>query len=81
MGTHSKSSFTGQLQINLLHVFSTGAVFLDGADIRSLDVRWLRQQLGKVDQEPALFALSIADNIRLGKPAASDTEVVEAAKR
>ena len=41
----------------------------------------MRQQLGKVDQEPALFALSIADNIRLGKPAASDAEVVEAAKR
>ena len=54
---------------------------IDGSDVRDLDVRWLRGQMGKVEQEPVLFALSIADNIRLGNPAASDAEIVAAAKR
>jgi ABC-type multidrug transport system fused ATPase/permease subunit len=59
----------------------TGVVTIDGSDVRDLDLRWLRGQMGKVEQEPALFALSIADNIRLGNPAASDVEVIAAAKR
>ncbi|TMW58858.1 hypothetical protein Poli38472_007003 [Pythium oligandrum] len=58
----------------------SGVVKLDGVDIRDLNVRWLRQQVGLVGQEPALFATSIMENIRHGQPEASDDEVIEAAK-
>ena len=49
--------------------------------VRSLDSRWLRGELiGYVGQEPTLFAGTVADNIRYGKPEASDIEVREAAR-
>ncbi|KAG1683926.1 hypothetical protein DVH05_012501 [Phytophthora capsici] len=57
-----------------------GSVQIDGEDIRSLNVKWLRQQIGLVGQEPVLFATSIMENIRHGRPDASDSEVIEAAK-
>lgn len=43
-----------------------GAVFLDGVNVQDLNLRWLRQQISLVSQEPTLFATSIADNIRHG---------------
>jgi len=45
-----------------------GEVCLDGVDIRRLQLRFLRSQLGLVSQEPTLFATTIAENIRYGKP-------------
>jgi ATP-binding cassette, subfamily B (MDR/TAP), member 1 len=57
-----------------------GTVKLDGVDVRDLNVKWLRRQIGLVGQEPALFATSIMENIRHGLPTASDDEVIEAAK-
>ncbi|ETP24505.1 hypothetical protein F441_02505 [Phytophthora nicotianae CJ01A1] len=57
-----------------------GSVKIDGEDVRSLNVKWLRQQIGLVGQEPVLFATSIMENIRHGRSSASDSEVVEAAK-
>lgn len=58
-----------------------GAVELDGVDIRSLDPSWLRGEvIGFINQEPVLFGTSIMENIRFGRPDASDAEVHEAAK-
>jgi ATP-binding cassette subfamily B protein len=57
-----------------------GRVTLDGVDIRDLDTAWLRGQIGIVSQEPVLFATSIADNIRYGRPSATDAEVQAAAE-
>ena len=57
-----------------------GAVLLDGRDIRGLNVRWLRQQIGLVSQEPALFATSIRENLMYGKEAATDEEIFTAAR-
>ncbi|CAO2839502.1 unnamed protein product [Amaranthus hypochondriacus] len=57
-----------------------GQVLVDGHDIKSLKLRWLRQQIGLVSQEPALFATSIKENILLGRPDASLAEVEEAAR-
>ena len=57
-----------------------GTITLDGRDINTLDVKWLRGQLGLVGQEPALFSMSILENIRLGKPGATLEEVQEAAR-
>lgn len=57
-----------------------GQVTLDGVDLRELDPRWLREQVGAVSQEPILFATSIADNVRYGRPSATDDEVRDALK-
>lgn len=43
-----------------------GTVFLDGRDIRSLNVKWLRQQIGLVSQEPTLFATTVRGNVEHG---------------
>jgi ATP-binding cassette subfamily B protein len=56
-----------------------GQILLDGRDLRTIAPRSLREQIGAVMQEPVLFAESIAENIRYGKPGASDDEVRQAA--
>ena len=58
---------------------SAGAVFLDGHDLRQLNVAWLRRAVGLVSQEPALLATSLAENIAFGKEGASREEVMAAA--
>lgn len=57
-----------------------GQVLIDGKDIRKLNLRSLRQHMGLVQQEPALFSTSIYDNIRYGKENATEGEIIEAAK-
>jgi ATP-binding cassette subfamily B protein len=57
-----------------------GVIRLDGHDLRSLDARWLRTQIGTVAQEPVLFSTAVATNIRYGRPEASDAEVEAAAR-
>ncbi|KAF9685555.1 hypothetical protein SADUNF_Sadunf03G0066700 [Salix dunnii] len=57
-----------------------GKILLDGNDIRDLDLKWLRQQIGLVNQEPALFATSIRENILYGKYNATLEEITRAAK-
>lgn len=59
---------------------SKGTITLDGHPYTELDARWLRQQVGVVAQEPLLFSTTIADNIRYGRPQATDTEVEAAAR-
>ena len=69
--------------INLLPRFfdpQQGQVLIDGVDIRELPLRGLRSHLGLVTQETQLFDQSIRENIRLGRPGASDDEVEEAAR-
>lgn len=53
---------------------------MDGHDIKTLKLRWVRQQIGLVSQEPALFATTIKQNILLGRPDATTLEIEEAAK-
>ena len=54
---------------------------IDGVDLRDLDPKWLRgRAIGYINQEPVLFATSIMENIRYGRPGATDQEVIEAAK-
>jgi len=57
---------------------TSGRVALDGTDLRELDPAWLRAIVGVVSQEPVLFSTSIADNVRYGRPGASDAEVLTA---
>ena len=48
-------------------------------NVKDINVKWLRQHIGIVSQEPVLFDMSIADNIRMGKDDASQQEIEEAA--
>ncbi len=69
--------------INLITRFydvADGAIYIDGTDIRDVQQAALRSQMGVVPQDSFLFSASIADNIRYGKPTATDDEVAAAAK-
>ena len=57
-----------------------GTVNLDGVDIKTLDLKWYRSNIGLISQEPTLFATSILENVRFGRPAATDEEVYEACR-
>ncbi|KAM4600373.1 ATP-dependent translocase ABCB1 [Polymixia lowei] len=57
-----------------------GSVCIDGHDIRSLNVRYLREMIGVVSQEPILFATTIAENIRYGRPDVTQHEIEQATK-
>lgn len=59
---------------------TSGQLLLDGNDIKTLKLKWLRQQIGLVSQEPALFATSIKENVLLGRPDATQIEIEEAAR-
>jgi ATP-binding cassette, subfamily B, beta-glucan exporter len=59
----------------------SGAIFIDGVDIRGFTLTGLRRNIGVVFQETLLFNRSIADNLRVGKPDAGEEELREAAGR
>lgn len=69
--------------INLLMRFydpQKGKIELDGTDVRSLTLKTLRQNVGIVLQDTFLFADTVMENIRFGRPGASDEECIEAAR-
>ena len=74
-----KSTAMGLLQ--RLDDPQTGAIRIDGVDITEVTLDSLRAQIGVVFQESLLFYRSIADNLRVGKPDASDAEMEEAARQ
>uniref|UniRef100_A0A4W4E5J6 ABC-type xenobiotic transporter n=1 Tax=Electrophorus electricus TaxID=8005 RepID=A0A4W4E5J6_ELEEL len=57
-----------------------GTVCIDGHDIRTLNVRYLRELIGVVSQEPVLFATTIAENIRYGREDVTQEEIQQAAR-
>ncbi|CAD2215713.1 ATP-binding protein cassette, subfamily B (MDR/TAP), member 1 [Angomonas deanei] len=58
-----------------------GAVLVDGVDMRELDLKQWRDQIGIVSQEPNLFAGSMMENVRVGKHDATEEEVIAACKQ
>ncbi|XP_047049013.1 ABC transporter B family member 10-like [Lolium rigidum] len=58
----------------------SGDIIIDGQNIKELDLKSLRRNIGSVSQEPALFSGTIMDNLRIGKMDATDEEIIEAAK-
>lgn len=58
-----------------------GSICVDGVDVRDLKLKCLRNNIGIVQQDVYLFAGSIIENIRYGRPDATDEEVYEAAKK
>jgi len=78
MSGGGKSSF-----VSLIPRFfdvTEGEILLDGKDIRSFKVRSLRDKIGMVAQDNILFSESVKSNILLGRPGASDEDVIQAAK-
>jgi len=58
----------------------SGHIYIDGKDIKSVNLKSLRRHIALVQQEPALFATTIYENIVYGREGASEAEVYEAAK-
>ena len=77
---------TGSGKSTLVHLIgrfydpTTGTVLVDGRDVRTVNLDDLRHQIGIVAQEALLFSASIADNIALGRPDATQEEIERAAK-
>ncbi|XP_077300096.1 mitochondrial potassium channel ATP-binding subunit [Arctopsyche grandis] len=81
VGTSGNGKSTIAALLERFYDVNDGKVTIDGHDVRNLDPNWLRgRALGYINQEPVLFATSIKENIRYGKPDASDFEVERAAK-
>ena len=57
-----------------------GQILLDGEPIHEIKLGWLREQIGVVSQEPVLISTTIEENIRYGKPEATDADVAAAAQ-
>ena len=74
-----KSTIIGLLQ--RFYDPQAGTLMLDGVDIRTLNLRWLRQQIGVVGQEPVLFEGTVAENIGYGREGATEGEIEEAAQQ
>lgn len=78
---------TGSGKSSLVHLIprfydaTGGRVTLDGVDVRELDERTLRRCIGVALQEAVLFSGTVRDNIRYGRPDATDEEVVAAARK
>ncbi|KAG6613136.1 multidrug resistance protein ABC superfamily [Phytophthora cinnamomi] len=69
--------------ISLLERFydpSSGSILLDGRDVRTLNVKWLRSQIGLVSQEPVLFATTIAENIAASRTGFTREDIIAASK-
>lgn len=70
--------------MNLLNRFydvTGGSVTFDGVDVRQLDLKSLRDHVGIVLQDSVLFTGTVADNIKFGRPTASDDDMIDAAKQ
>ncbi|KAG5189644.1 P-loop containing nucleoside triphosphate hydrolase protein [Tribonema minus] len=75
---HGKSTLAAL--ITRLYQPTAGRISLDGVDTATLSPSWLRGAVGVVEQDPVLFAGSVADNIKYGRPGASAADVEAAAR-
>lgn len=65
--------------VTRFYEFQNGRILIDGRNIRTLDLQQYRLQIGLVPQAPFLFSGTVRENIRYGRPAANDEEVLAAA--
>lgn len=64
--------------LSRLHDVSEGAILVDGTDIRDLSLPALRHTVATAFEDPTLFSMSVAENLRLGNPDATDERLAEA---
>ncbi len=67
--------------ISRLYDVSSGAVLIDGADVRTIDPRSLRSAVAVVSDDPFLFSATVAENIAYARPDASTADIEQAARR
>lgn len=80
VGTSGAGKTTLCSLIPRFYEVSEGAVKVDGIDVRNIKLKNLRQNIGVVQQDVYLFAGTVGDNIRYGKPNATEEEIINAAK-
>ncbi|KAL3810192.1 hypothetical protein ACHAXA_001613 [Cyclostephanos tholiformis] len=80
VGGSGSGKSTISLLLTRIYNIDNGRILLDGHDIVDIDPAIVREQIGVVSQEPLLFSGTIKDNIRYGRPDASDDEIWEAAR-
>jgi ATP-binding cassette, subfamily B, bacterial MsbA len=80
VGPSGSGKSTALSLIPRLHDVSGGRITLDGVDLRALRLGDLRDAIAYVSQDTLLFDLSVADNIRIGRPGASDVDIRAAAR-
>ncbi len=78
--TGSGKSTLGQLLLRMYDI-DKGNILLDGTDIKQVDLESIRQQISYVPQDVFLFSDTVASNIRFGNEAATDEEVMDAARQ
>lgn len=79
-GSSGSGKSTIAMLVESLYDLESGSITIDGIDLNQLDLKWLRKDvIGYISQEPILFGTSIRENIKYGKPDASDEDVVRAA--
>jgi ATP-binding cassette subfamily B protein len=66
--------------LSRLYDVTEGAILLDGHDIRELSLPALRQAVATAFEDPTLFSMSVTENLKLGRPDASDEQVAEAVR-
>jgi ATP-binding cassette subfamily B protein len=64
-----------------LYDVTSGRILIDGQDISNVTLKSLRDSIAMIPQDPSMFHRSLIENIRYGRPDATDEEIVEAAKR
>lgn len=64
--------------LSRLYDVTEGAILVDGHDIRELSLPALRQAVATAFEDPTLFSMSVAENLRLGRPAATEQELAQA---
>ena len=81
VGTTGAGKSTAMALLHRLADPEAGTIRIDGIDIRDVTLDSLRQNIGVVFQDSTMFFRSIADNLRIGRPDATDAELVDAARR
>jgi ATP-binding cassette subfamily B protein len=81
VGPTGSGKTTLALLVPRLYDVTKGAVLVDGADIRTVDMASLRHQVALVSDDAFLFSASLGENIAYARPDASDEQVLEAARR
>lgn len=75
---------TGSGKSSLMHLllrlydYQSGSIKIDGVELKDIDKKWIRRNIGLVLQEPFLFSKSITENVRVGKSDAHESEIFQA---
>jgi len=81
VGHSGAGKSTIAMLLNRFYNPSTGAILVDGHDLKTLDRKWWRRRIGLVLQDNMMFNETLLENIRYTRPDATDEDIVEAARR